>query len=338
MRKYNGEAIEITANFLWMCQGYYRHAEGYTPDWPGMDQFKGQIVHQRSPTYFIPGRNENETAEHLRKLGIKEEWIHEIVRREILFNQDEFTKRATEGPEAVRAELIAMVKAFLLEDYPVDPHFTPSYRPWQPRIAFVPEGDIFQGISSGKASMVTDHIETFNETGIKTKSGQQLDADIIVTATGFNLCVLGDIQFDINGKVVDFADTVTYRGMIFTGVPNVSWIFGYFRASWTLRVDLMGDFVCRLLKHMDANGQTSVTPVIPTADSNMERLDRMDQDNFNPNYLMRAMDKMPKRGSEYEWQHTQDYWREKDEFPAINLDGPEFHYVTNKLEAKPAAS
>ena len=379
VRKDNGEAIEFTANFLWMCQGYYKHSEGYTPDWPGMDQFKGQIIHpqtwpedldyqdkevvvigsgattatvvpaiaadtkhvtvlQRSPTYFIPSRNENETAEHLRKLGIKEEWIHEIVRREILFNQDEFTKRATEEPDVVKAELIEMVKAFLPEGYPVDPHFTPSYRPWQQRIAFVPDGDIFKGISSGKASMVTDQIETFNETGIQTKTGQQLDADIVVTATGFNLCVLGDIQFDIDGRVVDFADTVTYRGMMFTGVPNMLWVFGYFRASWTLRVDLMGDFVCRLLKHMDETGQTSVTPVIPTADSNMARLDWMDQENFNPNYLMRAMHKMPKRGDKYEWQHTQDYWREKDEIPAIDLDGPEFHYETNKLEAKPAAS
>ena len=368
-RKDTGEAIEVSANFLWMCQGYYRHSEGYTPDWPGMDQFKGQIIHpqtwpedldykdkevvvigsgattatvvpaiaadtkhvtvlQRSPTYFIPGRNENETAEHLRKLGIDEHWIHEIVRREILFNQDEFTRRAESEPEVVKEELIGMVKAFLPKDYPVDPHFTPTYRPWQQRIAFVPDGDIFQGISSGKASMVTDQIDTFNETGILTKSGQQLDADIVISATGFNLCVLGDIQFDLDGKVVDFADTVTYRGMMFTGVPNMAWIFGYFRASWTLRVDLVGDFVCRLLKHIDETGQTSVTPSIPTADDNMERLDWIDPDNFNPNYLMRAMDKMPKRGTKRDWQHTQDYWQEKEEFPAINLENPEFKYAS----------
>ncbi|MFN3237578.1 MAG: flavin-containing monooxygenase [Pseudomonadales bacterium] len=367
VRKDSGESVEITANFLWMCQGYYDHSAGYTPDWPGMEKFKGQIVHpqtwpedldykgkkvivigsgattatvvpaiandvehvtvlQRSPTYFIPGRNENETATHLRKLGIDEEWIHEIVRREILFNQDEFTRRAEEEPEVVKAELLAAVKMFLPEET-VEKHFTPTYRPWQQRIAFVPDGDIFKGIASGKASMVTDHIKTFTETGILTESGEELEADIIITATGFNLCVLGDIQFDVDGKAVDFADTVTYRGMMFTGVPNMAWVFGYFRASWTLRVDLMGDFICRLLKHMDEHGVKSVTPVIPKEDDNMQRLDWIDPDNFNPNYLQRAMHKMPKRGTKRDWQHTQDYWQEKEEFPEIDLNSPEFKYA-----------
>jgi cation diffusion facilitator CzcD-associated flavoprotein CzcO len=370
-RKDTGEAIQITANFLWMCQGYYKHEKGYTPDWPGMADFEGQIIHpqtwpedlkyknknvivigsgattatvvpaiaedckhvtilQRSPTYFIPGRNENVTATHLRKLGIKEEWVHEIARREILFAQDEFTKRAESEPEVVRQELMAGVKAFLPHDYDVEAHFSPSYRPWQQRIAFVPDGDIFKGISSGKASMVTDEIETFTTSGIKTKSGQQLDADIIITATGFNLCVLGDIEFSVDGKPVDLADTVTYRGMMFTGVPNMAWIFGYFRASWTLRVDLVGDFVCRLLKHMDAQNQTSVVPKIPTADQDMARLSWIDPDNFNPNYLKRSMHKMPKRGDKHIWQHTQDYWQEKEEFPTIDLKGEEFHYRSSK--------
>ena len=139
-------------------------------------------------------------------------------------------------------------------------HFTPSYRPWRQRIAFIPDGDLFQGISAGKASVVTDEIERFTETGILLKSGKQLDADIIVTATGFNLNVLGDIAFAIDGKPLDFADTVTYRGMMFTGVPNMAWVFGYFRASWTLRADLVGDFVCRLLNHMKQKGATKVTP------------------------------------------------------------------------------
>ncbi len=378
VRKDTGEKVEITANFLSMCQGYYDHSKGYTPDWPGMENFKGQIVHpqtwpedldytgkkvvvigsgattatvvpaiageaehvtvlQRSPTYFAPGRNENETATHLRKLGIDETWVHEIVRRDILFTQDEFTKMAVEHPDMVKAELINTVKELLPEGYDVEKHFTPKYRPWQQRLAFVPDGDIFKGISSGKASMVTDHIKTFNENGILTESGEQLDADIVVTATGFNLCVLGDIQFDLDGRHIDFADTVTYRGMMFTDVPNMAWIFGYFRASWTLRVDLMGDFICRLLKHMDATGQSSVTPIIPVEDSNMERMDWIDEDNFNPNYLKRSMHLMPKRGTKYEWQHTQDYWKEKEEFPTIDLEGPEFHYESRAL-AKPAAS
>ena len=370
-RKDTDEAIQISANFLWMCQGYYKHEKGYTPDWPGMADFRGQIIHpqtwpedlqyadknvvvigsgattatvvpaiaedckhvtvlQRSPTYFIPGRNKNETVTHLRKLGIQEEWIHEIARREILFAQDEFTRRAESEPEIVRQELMAGVKAFLPDDYDVETHFSPSYRPWQQRIAFVPDGDIFKGIASGKASMVTDEIETFNATGIKTKSGQQLDADTIITATGFDLCVLGDIEFSVDGTPVDFADTLTYRGMMFTGVPNMAWIFGYFRASWTLRVDLVGDFVCRLLKHMDTHNQTSVVPEIPTADLDMARLSWIDQDNFNPNYLQRSMHKMPKRGDKHIWQHTQNYWQEKEEFPAIDLEGEEFRYRSSK--------
>ena len=135
-------------------------------------------------------------------------------------------------------------------DYDIETHFTPSYRPWRQRIAFVPDADLFQGIKSGKASVVTDEIETFTETGHSVKSGQRLDADIIITATGFNLNVLGDVAFSIDGKPLDFAQTVTYRGMMFTGVPNMAWVFGYFRASWTLRTDLVADFVCRLLAHM----------------------------------------------------------------------------------------
>lgn len=370
IRKDNNKPIKITANFLWMCQGYYKHEEGYTPDWPGMDDFSGQIVHpqtwpedldykgkkvvvigsgattatvvpaiaadckhvtvlQRSPTYFIPGRNENETATHLRKLGVNEEWIHEIVRREILFNQDEFTRRAETLPEIVRQELMAGVKAFLPDDYDVEKHFSPAYRPWQQRIAFVPDGDIFKGIASGKVSMVTDEIETFNSAGIKTKSGDQLDADIIVTATGFNLCVLGDIHFSVDNKPVDFSKTVTYRGMMFTGVPNMAWVFGYFRASWTLRVDLVGDFVCRLLKHMDAHNETSVVPKVPEADEDMALLSWIDAEDFNPNYLQRSMHKMPRRGDKRIWQHTQDYWQEREEFPAIDLQSEEFYYSSH---------
>ena len=201
-----GEERRFTTNFLWMCQGYYRHDQGYTPEWPDMEKFKGRIVHpqtwpedldvkgknvivigsgataatlvpaiagdcahvtllQRSPTYFIPGRNENELANRLRELHIDEEWIHEITRKEILHNQAEFTRRSFEEPEEVRKELLDAVRLFLPEDF-VEKHFTPRYRPWRQRIAFVPDGDIFQGIASGKASVETDEIERFTEKGI----------------------------------------------------------------------------------------------------------------------------------------------------------------------------
>jgi cation diffusion facilitator CzcD-associated flavoprotein CzcO len=363
-----GEAKIFTANFLWMCQGYYRHSEGYTPEWQGTSSFKGRIIHpqrwpgdldvegkklivigsgataatlipaiadkcahvtmlQRSPTYFRTGRNAIELAETLRQLQVKEEWIHEIVRRKILFEQDTFTRRSFSEPEAVKQELLGAISAVLGPNYDIATHFTPRYRPWRQRIAFVPDADLFQAIKSGKASVVTDEIDRFTESGIMLKSGQSLEADIIVTATGFNLNVLGDIAFIIDGKPLDFSETVTYRGMMFTGIPNMAWVFGYFRASWTLRTDLVADFVCRLLRHMREIGVKRVVPVLRPEDHNMPLLSWIDPENFNPNYLMRDMHRLPKRGDKPEWQHSQDYWAEKDQFPAIDLTDKAFSYA-----------
>ncbi|ALL13650.1 flavin-containing monooxygenase [Caulobacter henricii] len=363
----DGAVLRFTTNFLWMCQGYYRQLQGYTPQWPGMADYAGQIIHpqewpealdykgkkvvvigsgataatlvpaiagdcshvtllQRSPTYFVPGRNENDLANTLRELQIDETWIHEIVRRKALFDQEMFTHRAVAEPDAVKAELLEGVKAFLGEDFDIAKHFTPHYRPWRQRIAFVPDGDLFQGIASGKASVVTDEIERFTRTGLLLKSGEQLEADIIVTATGFNLNVLGDIDFAIDGKPLNFADTVTYRGMMFTGVPNMAWVFGYFRASWTLRADLIADFVCRLLSHMEAKGAKQVKVALRPEDKDMPLSGWIDPENFNPGYLMRGMHLLPKAGDKPEWRHTQDYWREKDDLPAIDLDEASFVY------------
>jgi cation diffusion facilitator CzcD-associated flavoprotein CzcO len=362
-----GEAKTFTANFLWMCQGYYRHSEGYTPQWQEMDAFKGCIVHpqrwpddlaiegkrlivigsgataatlipaiadscehitmlQRSPTYFRTGRNAIELAETLRQLQVKEEWIHEIVRRKILFEQDAFTRRSFTEPEVVKQELLGAIRAVLGTDYDIATHFTPRYRPWRQRIAFVPDADLFQAIKRGKASVVTDEIDRFTERGILLKSGQTLEADIIVTATGFNLNILGDIAFAIDGRPLDFAETVTYRGMMFTGIPNMAWVFGYFRASWTLRTDLVADFVCRLLKHMKATGAKRMVPALRAEDHNMPLLSWIDPENFNPNYLMRDMHLLPRRGDKPEWQHSQDYWTEKDQFAAIDLMDAAFVY------------
>ncbi len=362
-----GQTRRFTANFLWMCQGYYRHEIGYTPEWPGMSRFQGQIVHpqtwpedidlagkqvlvigsgataatlvpniandcahvtmlQRSPTFFRTGRNAIEIADELRKLQISEEWIHEIVRKKILYEQSAFTRICESNPDWAKEQLLAGVKHYLGETFDIATHFTPAYRPWRQRIAFIPDGDLFQGIRDGKASVVTDEIETFDETGIALKSGKHLDADIIVTATGFHLNVLGDIEFVIDGKPLVFADTVTYRGMMFTGVPNMAWVFGYFRASWTLRADLVADFVCRLLNHMKAKGARSVTPALRPEDADMKLLPWIDAENFNPGYLMRGMHLLPKRGDKKEWAHTQDYWNEKDEIPAIDLDDAAFVY------------
>jgi len=356
-----GETFQMTTNFLWMCQGYYKHSEGYTPEWPNMDAYKGRVVHpqtwpedldykgkkvlvigsgataatvvpaiapdvehvtvlQRSPTYFATGRNANDLADQLRQLEINEEWIHEIVRRKVLFDQQLITKMSFEHPELVKDQLLTAVRDALPEGYDVEKHFMPKYRPWQQRIAFVPDADLFKGISSGKASMVTDEIESFTETGVITKGGVTIEADIVVTATGFHLSVLGDIPFEVDGTPVDWAQTVTYRGMMFSGVPNLAWVFGYFRASWTLRVDLMGDFVSRLFKHMDAKGSKKVVPQLRTQDADMKIGPWMEPDNFNPNYLMRSQHLMPKAGDKSEWKHDQDYWVEKDVLPIVDLD------------------
>jgi cation diffusion facilitator CzcD-associated flavoprotein CzcO len=282
---------------------------------------------QRSPTYFRTGRNAIPIADELRTLGVDEAWIHEIVRRKILHEQALFTRRTFTEPEAVKQELLAAARACLGDDCEVDKHFTPRYRPWRQRLAFIPDADLFQAIRSGKASVVTDEIERFAPTGIRLKSGQLLEADIVVTATGFNLNVLGDIDFAVDGKPLVFSDTVTYRGMMFTGVPNLAWVFGYLRASWTLRADLVAEFVCRLLAHMDEKRATRVVPTLRPEDRDMPLLPWIDPENFNPGYLMRGLHLLPKRGNKPQWQHSQDYWTEKDEFPAIDLDDGALAYA-----------
>ncbi|HRE00502.1 MAG TPA: NAD(P)/FAD-dependent oxidoreductase, partial [Ilumatobacteraceae bacterium] len=350
----------FTANFLWMCQGYYRHEQGYTPDWPGFSSYQGQVIHpqtwpddvdlsgkkvvvigsgataatlipaiagqcdgvtmlQRSPTYFVSRPNVNELADTLRSLDIPEEWTHEIVRRKNLQDGAAITQLSFEAPELMRDELLRLVQAELPEGFDMR-HFTPAYRPWQQRLALVPDGDMFAAIREGKASVVTDEIETFNETGILTKGGVQLDADVVITATGFDLSVLGGIPFSVDGQPVSWPDTVTYRGTMVTGVPNMAWVFGYFRSSWTLRVDLIGDFVCRLLQHMDELGASRVTPALRTEDAEMTISGWIDPDNFNPGYMMRSMHLLPKRGDKPEWQHTQDYEAERVALPAADLD------------------
>ena len=367
VRTDTGERRRFTTSFLWMCQGYYRHAQGYTPEWKDMELFKGVIVHpqtwpegldyrdknvlvigsgattativpaiaaetrhttvlQRSPTYFYPAPNKNELADTLRELDVDENWIHEIVRRKILHDQQLMTRVCMEQAELAREQLLAGVRAYLPEEM-VQEHFSPRYRPWQQRLAYVPDGDLFKGILSGKASVVTDEVDRFTEKGVMLKSGRELEADIIVTATGFNISILGDIDFLIDGKPLVFSDTVTYRGMMFTGLPNLAWVFGYFRASWTLRADMVADFVCRLLQYMDRIGAKKVTVALRPQDRDMPLLPWIDPENFNPGYLMRAIDLLPKRGAKPEWQHNQDYWSEKDAIPAIDLSDGAFVYA-----------
>ncbi|HUZ44513.1 MAG TPA: NAD(P)/FAD-dependent oxidoreductase [Acidimicrobiales bacterium] len=355
------EVVSFTAGFLWMCQGYYRHSQGYTPEWEGFENFKGQVVHpqtwpadidytgkkvvvigsgataatlipaiadtaghvtmlQRSPTFFFVRPNTNELADTLRELDIPEEWTHEIVRRKIIHDQDAITKLSFDAPEMLRQFLIDTITPLLPEGFDVDRHFNPSYRPWQQRIAVLPDGDLFKAMKAGQASVVTDQIERFNDTGIELASGELLEADIVVTATGFDLSVLGDIDFGIDDQPLDFAETVTYRGVMFTGVPNLAYVFGYFRASWTLRAELISDFVCRLLNEMDQNGSTMVVPALRAEEAGMSLGPWVDPGNFNPGYLTRSLHLMPKQGDRDPWRLLHEYSVEKELLPQADLE------------------
>jgi cation diffusion facilitator CzcD-associated flavoprotein CzcO len=184
----------------------------------------------------------------------------------------------------------------------------------------VPDGDLFLSIRAGTSSVVTDQIETFTKDGILLQSGDELKADIIVTATGFNMNVLGDVNFTVDGEEVDFADRWGHRSIQFSDVPNMAWVFGYLRASWTLRADLVAGYVCRLLNHMDAKGVSVVTPRLRVQDKQMQPLPFIEEDNFNAGYIMRKIHLMPRQGDQEPWVHSQDYFTEKESIPAADLD------------------
>jgi cation diffusion facilitator CzcD-associated flavoprotein CzcO len=369
----SGDSVLFTANYLWMCQGYYRHEQGYTPEWEGMADFQGPIVHpqtwpddldykgkrvvvigsgataatlipnmaddcahitmlQRSPTYFWTGENRNELADRLRSLGVDEATVHDIVRRDILKLAQDIQQASAQHPEMVKEELSRVIREHLGEDFDMS-HFTPSYRPWQQRLAYVPDGDLFAAIKSGKVSVVTDHIERFTKTGILTRSGELLEADIIITATGFDLCVMGDVAFDVDGQAVDFGKTVTYRGFMNSGIPNMSSMFGYLRTSWTMRVDLLCDLICRLLNHMEEKGATSVTPTLLDSERAMTLAPWIAEEDFNPGYLKRSLHLLPKQGDREPWIYTTDYYIERDILPNLDLDEPHLVYASGPERA-----
>lgn len=356
-----GETVTLTCRFLWMCSGYYRHTQGYQPDWPGMGDFTGQIVHpqhwpqdldhtgkrvvvigsgataatlipamaetaahvtmlQRSPTYYYPRPKRDELATTLQALDIPQDWVHEIMRRKFLQDGKTMVRRSREEPQAVAAELIGAAQAYLGPDYDVATHFTPSYRPWRQRVAMVPDGDLFVAIRSGQASVVTDTIKRITATGIELDSGQVLEADIIVTATGLTLSALGDVAFQVDGAPVDLTQSWTHRGVMLTGLPNLAMVFGYLRTSWTMRADLVSDYVCRLLAHMQDRGAASVTPALRDTDRDMPVRPWIDPENFNAGYILRALDVMPRQGDRQPWLMTQDYFDDRITLPAANLE------------------
>jgi monooxygenase len=355
------QQLRYTAHFLWMCQGYYDHANPYRPQWEGVERFQGPVVHpqrwpedldpagkrvvvigsgataatlipaiareaahvtmlQRSPTYFLARPTTHELAVTLRALDIPADWTHEILRRAYIAQVDMLARMTFEAPDELRTFLIESMRPLLPEGVDVDKHFTPRYRPWQQRIAVVPDGDLFAAMREGKASIVTDTIDAFTEHGIRVASGEEIPADIVVTATGFNLSAFGDVAFSVDGEPVDFPKQVTWRGIMISGVPNIAYVFGYFRHSWTLRADLVSDLVCRLFETMEAKGATMVVPTLRPEDADMQLRPWSDPENFNPGYVMRSQHVLFKQGDREPWTHMIEHEQEQELLPKADLD------------------
>lgn len=353
-----GERIQIEGNFLMVCAGYYSYRQGHTPDFPGRDRFRGTVVHpqqwpedldyrgkrvvvigsgatamtlipamakdaahvvmlQRSPTYVIARPDRDALANFLRRI-LPETWAYAVTRWKNVLLQQWLYKRTRTRPKEVRKYLLAQVRQALGPDFDVRRHFSPTYNPWDERLCLVPNGDLFEAIRSGKASVVTDHIDTFTETGIRLQSGEELEADVIVTATGLELVVGGEAEIEVNGKPVNFADTWSYKGMMYTGVPNLATAFGYINASWTLRADLISEFVCRLLNRMGETGTRIVEARLRPGDAGMQP--RPWIDGFNPGYMQRAMHLFPKQGDREPWINPQNYRSDRKMFRHGSLD------------------
>jgi cation diffusion facilitator CzcD-associated flavoprotein CzcO len=337
-----GRTVTFTCGFVFVCAGYYDYDAGYTPDFKDIDRFRGKLVHpqhwpedldyagksvvvigsgatavtlvpemaktaghvtmlQRSPTYVVSRPAEDPLALWLKaKLPLKAAyWLTRW--KNVLFNMY-FFRLARGKPVKVKAALIKLVRDQLGPDYDVETHFTPRYNPWDQRLCLVPDADLFESLKAGTASVVTDAIEGFTPTGIKLTSGKTLDADIVVTATGLSLNVLGGMSVEVDGQPIDFGRTLTYKGMMYRDVPNLASAFGYTNASWTLKADLTCEYVCRLLNHMDRIGQRQATPRLN--DATIEEVPWLD---FSSGYVQRAIAKLPKQGSKAPWKLHQNY-------------------------------
>lgn len=335
------EIVRFTCNFLFMCSGYYDYEGGYTPDFAGAESFKGKIVHpqkwpenldysgkkvvvigsgatavtlvpemaktadhvvmlQRSPTYVVSRPAEDAQANWLRD-HLPAKLAYGITRwRNVLFGML-FFNMARKKPEQTKERILGMVREHLGPDYDVDKHFTPSYNPWDQRLCLVPDADLFEAIKDGSASVVTDHIETFTQTGIRLKSGQELEADIVVTATGLKMKLLSGMEVTVDGQRVDLSETLSYKGMMFSGVPNLASAFGYTNASWTLKCDLTCEYVCRMLNYMDARGLKIATP---QKEEGVETAPWLD---FSSGYVQRGIGQFPKQGLTKPWKLYQNY-------------------------------
>jgi cation diffusion facilitator CzcD-associated flavoprotein CzcO len=340
-----GETVTMTAGFVFTCTGYYRYDEGFTPDFPGLERFGGQLIHpqhwpqdydysgkrvvvigsgatavtlvpamaetaghvtmlQRSPSYVLALPGEDPIANAIRR-ALPTKLAYSVVRWKNVVTQAVFFGLSRRAPGLIKRVIAKTVARQLPDDVPLDPHFTPTYNPWDQRVCLVPDGDLFKSLRSGKASVATDTIETFTETGLKLTSGAELEADAIVTATGLNLLALGGMEIVVDGREIALNDTIGYKGMMFSDIPNLAIALGYTNASWTLKCDLTCEYVCRLLNHMDANGYAQVTP--RNHDPALETQPFID---LKSGYVARAIDQFPRQGLKAPWRLYQNYARD----------------------------
>ena len=339
------ELVQFSCDFLFMCGGYYSYAGGYTPEFPGAQRFAGRIVHpqkwtedidyagkrvvvigsgatavtlvpelaktaahvtmlQRSPTYVVARPAQDDMANRLR-VYLPSMLAYQITRWKRVLLGMYFFNLCRRDPARARRLILGGVRMALGPDYDVDKHFTPRYNPWEQRLCLLPDGDLFRAIKAGRASVITDHIETFTEKGVRLTSGLELEADLIVTATGLNLEVLNGVQITVDGERVDPARTLSYKGMMYSGVPNLASSFGYTNASWTLKCDLTCEYVCRLLNHMQKRGLRQCTP--RNSDASITAQPWID---FSSGYVQRSLHKFPKQGSRAPWKLHQNYARD----------------------------
>ena len=356
--KATGASSTITCSFLFMCSGYYSYKKGHTPEFAGRERFKGTVVHpqewpldldyagkrvvvigsgatavtivpsmadkaahvtmlQRSPTYMVSRPDHDVMANRMRKV-LPEKMAYNLTRVKNTWRQQLVYNKTRTDPDKVKQLLLGGIKMELGADYDIDKHFTPSYNPWDQRLCLVPNGDLFKSMREGKASVVTDHITSFTETGIQLASGEHLDADIIITATGLELVTLGEMDFFVDGNQVDFAKTWTYKGFAYSDIPNMASTFGYINASWTLRSDLTAEYVCRLLNHMRKKGVAQCTPRLREQDRSMK--ERPWIDGFSSGYMQRMMHRMPRQGDHEPWINPQNYRRDKKMFKHSPID------------------
>ena len=359
----SGLTENFTCNFLMMCGGYYNYDEGYSPHFENQEQFNGLIIHpqkwpdnldyknkkvvvigsgatavtiipamadqvehitmlQRSPTYFMSAPDKDMIGNYFKKI-FPQKTAYFLTRWKNILLGNYFYKQCVNNPEKVKEMLINGVRAHLGEDYDIDTHFTPKYKPWDERLCFVPNADMFEAMKSGKASVVTDHIDQFTETGIKLKSGEELTADIIIKATGLNLQFLNGIDVKVDNSQVNISEKLAYKGRMFNDIPNLACSFGYARASWTLGADLSSEYVCKLLNYMDKHGYDYCSPVI-----GKEVREEGTYLNLSSGYVKRAIDRMPKQGSREPWKGNQSYLSDVTELRWGSITNDDLHFKT----------